>query len=128
MSETYAGTLNSLYDRTIQAIRIWDPVTPIILESTYWASPRTLRFLRTYNDPSIVYSFHMYAPPALHHPLAQQRPVCLSGAGPKLARFGPDGGIKYWDKEALRGVPDRGQALADNKNIPNRNFSWERLA
>jgi endoglucanase len=63
MSETYAGALNFLYERTIQAIRIWDSVTPIILESTYWASARTLSFLRTYDDASIVYSFHMYAPP-----------------------------------------------------------------
>ena len=64
MPSTYVGTLNELYRKAIAAIRDWDSETPIILESTYWASPRTLKFLQTYDDKSIIYSFHMYAPPA----------------------------------------------------------------
>ena len=64
MPATYTETLNGLYQRTIAAIREWDSETPIILESTYWASPRTFQFLQTFDDPGIVYSFHMYAPPA----------------------------------------------------------------
>jgi hypothetical protein len=121
MSETYAGTLNSLYQRTIQTIRLWDPVTPIILESTYWASPRTLSFLRTYNDPSIVYSFHMYAPPA--YTIRWLNNARFAYPGP--VRNWPDspyGGIKYWNKEALRAFLAEVKRWQDNNNIPNRNL------
>ena len=64
MPSTYVETLNQLYRKAITAIREWDFETPIILESTYWANPRTLQFLQIYDDERIVYSFHMYAPPA----------------------------------------------------------------
>jgi glycosyltransferase involved in cell wall biosynthesis len=121
MSETYAGTLNSLYERTIQTIRLWDPVTPIILEPTYWASPRTLSFLRTYNDPSIVYSFHMYAPPA--YTIRWLNSGRFAYPGP--VRNWPDspyGGIKYWNKEAMRVFLAEVKNWQNNNNIPNRNL------
>jgi glycosyltransferase involved in cell wall biosynthesis len=119
MSETYAGTLNSLYERTIQTIRSSDPVTPIILESTYWASPRTLSFLRTYNDPSIVYSFHMYAPPAFTIRWLNSGRFAYPGP----VRNWPDspyGGIKYWNKEAMRVFLAEVKNWQNNNNIPNR--------
>ncbi len=121
MSETYAGALNSLYDRTIQAIRIRDPVTPIILESTYWASPRTLSFLRTYNDPSIVYSFHMYAPPVYTIRWLNAGRFAYPGPVPNW----PDsvhGGIKYWNKEALRAFLAEVKSWQNSKNIPKQNI------
>ncbi len=101
MSATYAGTLNALYQKTIGAIREWDSETRIILESTYWASPRTLQFLQTYDDPGIVYSFHMYAPPAYTiRGLNRSR-----FAYPGLIRNWPDskwGDSIFWDKETIR--------------------------
>jgi glycosyltransferase involved in cell wall biosynthesis len=101
MPSTYLGTLNALYRRTIAAIREWDPETPIILESSYWASPRTLQFLQTYDDEGIVYSFHMYAPPA------------YTMRGLNRSRFAYPGPVKnwpdskwsesiYWDKGTIR--------------------------
>ena len=101
MLPTYAGTLNSLYQRTIAAIRKWDSQTRIILESTYWASPRTLPFLQTYDDPGIVYSFHMYAPPAYTiRALNRSR-----FAYPGLVKNWPDsewGDSIFWNKETIR--------------------------
>lgn len=101
MSPTYVGTLNALYKRTISAIREWDSRTRIILESTYWASPRTLQFLQTYDDPGIVYSFHMYAPPAY-----TMRGLNRSRfAYPGLVKNWPDsewGDSVFWDKETVR--------------------------
>ena len=84
MPRTYATTLNALYQRAIGAIREWDAETPIILEPTYWASPRTLQFLECYDDPSIVYSFHMYAPPA------------YTMRGLNRSRFAYPGLVKNW--------------------------------
>jgi glycosyltransferase involved in cell wall biosynthesis len=101
MPATYAGTLNALYRRTIAAIREWDSQTPIILESTYWASPRTFQFLECYDDPSIIYSFHMYAPPAYtNRGLNRSR-----FAYPGLVKNWPDsqwGDSIHWDKATIR--------------------------
>jgi len=101
MPATYAGTLNALYRRTIAAIRKWDSQTPIILESTYWASPRTFQFLQCHDDPSIIYSFHMYAPPAY-----TMRGLNRSRfAYPGLVKNWPDtkwGDSIHWDKTTIR--------------------------
>jgi glycosyltransferase involved in cell wall biosynthesis len=121
MSSTYVDTLNVLYRRTIAAIREWDSETPIILESTYWASPRTLQFLQTYQDQSIVYSFHMYAPPAY---TLRDLNRCRF-AYPGLVRNWPDTKWSesiYWDKQTIRTFLQevrqwqRSQGIAD-KNI-----------
>ena len=103
MPSTYVGTLNELYRKAIPAIREWDSETPIILELTYWASPRTLKFLQTYDDERIVYSFHMYAPPA------------YTMRGLNRCRFAYPGPVRnwpnskwgdsiYWDKETIRAL------------------------
>jgi glycosyltransferase involved in cell wall biosynthesis len=101
MPQTYAATLNALYRRTIAAIREWDTRTPIILESTYWASPRTLQFLETYDDDRVVYSFHMYAPPAYTlRNLNRSR-----FAYPGLVKNWPDsmsGESIFWNTETIR--------------------------
>ena len=119
MSRTYAGTLNALYQRTITAIREWDSRTPIILESTYWASPRTLQFLQTYDDPGIVYSFHMYAPPA------------YTVRGLNRSRFAYPGLVKNWpdsksgDSDLLgqgdcSDLPGRSKKLANQEELRTR--------
>jgi glycosyltransferase involved in cell wall biosynthesis len=103
MPSTYVGTLNQLYRKAITAIREWDSETSIILESTYWASPRTLRFLQTYEDEGIVYSFHMYAPPA--YTLRGLNRGRFAYPGP--VRNWPDstkGGSIYWDKCTIRAL------------------------
>jgi glycosyltransferase involved in cell wall biosynthesis len=101
MPATYAGTLNALYQRTIAAIREWDSQTQIILESTYWASPRTFQFLQNYDDPGIIYSFHMYAPPAY-----TTRGLNRSRfAYPGLVKNWPDsksGDSIHWNRETIR--------------------------
>jgi cellulase (glycosyl hydrolase family 5)/glycosyl transferase family 2 len=101
MRATYAGTLNALYKRTIEAIREWDSETPIILESTYWASPRTFQFLQSYDDPRIIYSFHMYAPPAYTIRASNRSRFAYPG----LVKNWPDsqlGDSIHWDKETIR--------------------------
>jgi Cellulase (glycosyl hydrolase family 5)/Glycosyl transferase family 2 len=101
MRATYAGTLNTLYERTIAAIREWDLDTPIIIESTYWASPRTIKLLRSYDDPGIVYSFHMYAPPAY----TSRESNRFRFAYPGLIKNWPEskwGESISWDKDEIR--------------------------
>jgi len=121
MPKTYAGTLNTLYKQTIDAIRKWDNETPIILEPTYWASPRTLEFLQTYNDSGVIYSFHMYVPPAY-----TTRGLNRSRfAYPGLVKNWPDskwGDSIYWDKETLRGFLRKVKDWQAERRIPDQNI------
>ena len=121
MPSTYVGTLNELYRKAIAAIRDWDSETPIILELTYWASPRTLKFLQTYDDKSIVYSFHMYAPPA------------YTMRGMNRSRFAYPGPVKkwpdskrgdstYWDRETIRAFLEEVRQWQLRHQIADRNI------
>ena len=121
MPSTYVGTLNELYRKAITAIREWDSETPIILESTYWASPRTLKFLQTYDDKSIVYSFHMYAP------------LAYTMRGMNRSRFAYPGPVKkwpnskwgdstYWDRETIRAFLEEVRQWQLRHQIADRNI------
>jgi hypothetical protein len=121
MPSTYLDSLNALYRRTIGAIREWDAETPIILESTYWASPRTLQLLQTHEDESIVYSFHMYAPPG------------YTLRGLNRSRFAYPGPVKnwpdskwsesiYWDKQTIRAFLQEVKQWQLSRGIPDRNI------
>jgi hypothetical protein len=121
MPSTYVGTLNELYRKAIAVIRDWDSETPIILESTYWASPRTLKFLQTYDDKSVVYSFHMYAPPA------------YTMRGMNRSRFAYPGPVKkwpdskrgdstYWDRETIRAFLEEVRQWQLRHQIADRNI------
>jgi len=121
MSESYAATLNTLYEHAIKTIREYDTATPIVLESAYWASPRTLGALRIYNDPTIVYSFHMYAPPCYTMRWLNRDRFAYPGPVPNW----PDsawGGTKFWNKEALRDFLAEVKRWQNRNNIPSRNI------
>jgi hypothetical protein len=54
--------LNLFYSKVISAIREVDMETPIIIEPGLYATPWAFCYLEKYNDPNIIYSFHMYEP------------------------------------------------------------------
>lgn len=121
MPSNYISTLNEIYRKATAAIREWDSETPIILESTYWASPRTLKFLQTYRDSSIVYSFHMYAPPA------------YTMRGMNRSRFAYPGPVRkwpdskwndstYWDRAANRSFLQEVKEWQVRNQIADRNI------
>ena len=53
---------NDLADRAIRAIRERNPGRWIVVGSTCWNSPDKLGQLKVWDDPRVVYTFHMYAP------------------------------------------------------------------
>ena len=53
---------NLLADKTIEAIRGMNKGRILIVGSTCWNSPDTLKHLKIYDDENIVYTFHTYAP------------------------------------------------------------------
>ena len=53
---------NALADRTLAAIRAVNPDRWVVIGSTDWNSPDTLSQLKVWDDPKVVYTFHIYAP------------------------------------------------------------------
>jgi len=53
---------NDLALRTVESIREENPTRKIIIGSTCWNSPETLKHLRLYDDENIIYTFHTYSP------------------------------------------------------------------
>ena len=112
MPSTYVGTLNELYRKAIAAIRDWDSETPIILESTYWASPRTLQFLQTYDDKSDRLFVPYVCAARLYHAWDEPFPLRLPRPGQEMART-PTGAIRsYWDKETIRAFLEEVKTVA----------------
>lgn len=53
---------NNLISRTVFALRKLNKTRKIIIGSTHWNSPNTLKHLKVFNDDNIIYSFHIYEP------------------------------------------------------------------
>ena len=53
---------NALADRAVAAIRAKNPNRWIVVGSTCWNSPGTLKSLKIWDDPKVVYAFHLYDP------------------------------------------------------------------
>ena len=53
---------NILADKTISSIRARNKDRKIIVGSTCWNSPDTLKHLKIYDDENIIYTFHFYSP------------------------------------------------------------------
>ncbi len=66
---------NDLADRALKAIRAVNPDRWVVVGSTAWNSPGKLAALRTWDDPRVVYTFHMYEPFHFTH----QRGVLQAG-------------------------------------------------
>ena len=66
---------NGFADRMIREIRAKNPTRPIVVGSTCWNSAGTLPRLRVWDDPNVIYTFHMYEPFEFTH----QRGVLQSG-------------------------------------------------
>ena len=66
---------NILADRALKAIRAKNLDRWVVIGSTRWNSPDTLKNLRVWDDPKVVYTFHMYSPFEFTH----QRGVLQAG-------------------------------------------------
>ena len=66
---------NALADRTLKAIRERNPDRWVVIGSTCWNSSGRLRDLKVWDDPHVVYTFHMYGPFDFTH----QRGVLQAG-------------------------------------------------
>ncbi len=65
---------NDLAERTIKALRAFNPERKIIIGSTCWNSADTLKYLRLYDDENVIYTFHTYNP----HIFTHQRGVLVA--------------------------------------------------
>ena len=62
---------NQLAEKTITEIRKQNPERKIIVGSTCWNRADTLKYLKTYEDENVIYTFHIYKP----HEFTHQRGV-----------------------------------------------------
>lgn len=62
---------NVLADKTISELRALNGTRKLIIGSTCWNSPDTLKHLKIYEDENIIYTFHVYSP----HEFTHQRGV-----------------------------------------------------
>lgn len=60
--ENTPADLNFFYNKIILAIREVDKKTPIILETGLYGTPWAFDYLKKFDDPNLIYSFHMYEP------------------------------------------------------------------
>lgn len=58
---------NKLAARTVAELRRRSKNRPIVIGSTCWNSPDTLKDLRLYDDENVIYTFHMYSPVEFTH-------------------------------------------------------------
>ncbi|MCR4268579.1 glycoside hydrolase family 5 protein [Nitratireductor sp. ZSWI3] len=100
--EKNAGGLRDLptfYGRVIEAIRSVDPVTPVMVDSGYYANPRSLAaWPKRLADERVLYAFHMYEPyDATSSPnIRRKEPLRYPGV---VTKYG--GGEMAWDSQAV---------------------------
>lgn len=58
---------NVLATRTVDAIRALSKTRPIVIGSTCWNSVTTVGELKVFDDPNVIYTFHMYEPFGFTH-------------------------------------------------------------
>ncbi|MDP5110644.1 MAG: glycoside hydrolase family 5 protein [Rickettsiaceae bacterium] len=100
--------LYDFYDRIIKNIRHIDKETPIILDSSAYADPKTFVLLIPQRHKNILYSFHMYEPyEYTNHKMNN-------------GKFSYPGQIndKQWDKKALEEYMSSVIAFQKNHDIP----------
>ncbi len=73
--EVPAEKWNALADRTIRAIRALNPQRVIVVGPIGYGGSEHLKVLKVWDDPKVVYTFHMYAPFEFTH----QRGVLQAG-------------------------------------------------
>lgn len=108
--------------RVAKAIRVIDPVMPIIIEAAEWDSPAAYAEMQPVDLPNIIYQVHMYVP----HEFTHQG---VNGSKTGISYPGTING-REWNKETLRQVlqPVRDFQLAYNVHLYNGEFSAIRWA
>lgn len=68
---------NDLAAKTIAALRRANPQRRIIIGPVAWNGPHKLRDLQIFDDPDVIYTFHMYAPYEFTHQQGVLQPPTL---------------------------------------------------
>ena len=97
---------NDLADRTLKDLRAQNPDRWIVIGSTCWNSAGTLSKLKIWDDPKVVYTFHMYSPFEFTHQLG------VLQAGPlyynRVMAYPSTDMERYRDYNRLHGSKDGG--------------------
>ena len=102
---------NVWYDRVlsrlIKAIRSVDPSITMIIEPGPWGRPDGFEKMRPFEDPNVIYSFHMYAPHTFtHQGIKNNKNTKGKLRYPGWLQMYNTSFPKYWDKERLKEYMD----------------------
>jgi hypothetical protein len=90
--------LDAFNRRMVAAVRASDPLTPILLDGPFYASPEGLALLQPLDDARLLYAFHLYDP----WEYTTYRVNKGRFAYPERMPGGPDGGTTAWTADSLR--------------------------
>ena len=108
--------LPKLYERIAAAIRTADAVTPVMVDSGYYANPRSLAaWPARLSDERVLYAFHMYEPYAATSAPNMQRKVPLRYPG---VTTNYAGGRLAWDRAAVAAHIDVAFDWAKAQGLP----------
>lgn len=113
--ENTAADLNKLYETIVEAIRMVDKDTPIILNSGLYATPWAFEYLKPINDENVLYAFHMYEP---YEMTSQNRRKGFEYEYPGKVKVGEQQTEKMFNKEALKDFLQPVDQWAKDHNIP----------
>lgn len=68
---------NALAEKTVSELRQLNKTRKLIIGSTCWNSPDTLKHLKVFDDENIIYTFHMYSPFEFTHQRGVLQPATL---------------------------------------------------
>jgi len=101
--------LYDFYKGVIKSVRLSDEHTPIILDSSAYADPKTFDLLKPHEDSNILYSFHMY------------EPYEYTNRKMNKGKFRYPGNIDgtRWDKEELKSYMSSVVTFQKSHNLPS---------
>ncbi|ANS51660.1 cellulase (plasmid) [Bacillus thuringiensis] len=90
--------LNKFNQKVVTSIREVDKETPIILDSSLYATPWAFKYLEPVNDNKTLYAFHMYEPYELTNQGERQNKEYQY---PGSVKVGDSETPMMWDKDGL---------------------------
>lgn len=113
--ENTPADLNKLYETIVEAIRLVDKDTPIIINSGLYATPWAFEYLKPIKDDYVLYAFHMYEP----YEMTSQNPnKGFEYEYPGKVKVGEKQTEKMFNKEALKDFLHPVDQWAKDNNIP----------
>jgi endoglucanase len=118
-------TLNQIYETILSKVRLASPTITVIVESDHFADPQSFGNLLPFNDPNVIYSFHMYEPFNYTNKRLNKGHYRYPGPIPSTSD-GSQSDVAMWNRETLQSYLKPIKVWQQRYDIPsNRIFAGE---